>query len=95
MEQPAATRSSSREAETLEAVRKHLAAKHQADCPLSAGTVEGRRPLPIPTLGEHVMRHVAGREHFTGQVHVEVHCKDGAVRDVYISPRWKLTETKG
>ena len=84
-----------REAQTQEAVRMHFEIKHRAACTLPAGTTEERRPMPIPTLGEHVMSHVADREHFTGQVHVEVHCKDGVVKDVYLSPRWKLVETKG
>ena len=41
-------------------------------------------------LGERIMDFVPDRTSFTGQVTVEVHCKNGEVRDVYITQRKKL-----
>ena len=41
-------------------------------------------------LGERIMEFVPERSSFTGQVTVEVHCKGGQVRDVYITQRKKL-----
>jgi len=41
-------------------------------------------------LGERIMEFVPNKSSFTGQVTVEVHCKNGEVRDVYITQRKKL-----
>jgi hypothetical protein len=57
---------------------------------LSRTSTVKRRELPKDTLGERIMGHVPDAKSFTGQVHVEVHCKDGIVCDVYISTRRKM-----
>jgi len=46
--------------------------------------------LSEKSLGERIMEFVPNRSKFTGQVTVEVHCKNGEVRDVYITQRNKL-----
>ena len=42
------------------------------------------------TLGEQIMVYVPRKERFTGQVTVEVHCKNGKIKDIYLSARNKL-----
>ena len=50
--------------------------------------------LSEKSLGERIMGFVPNRNNFTGQVTVEVHCKNGEVRDVYITHRKKLYRKK-
>lgn len=42
-------------------------------------------------LGQRIMQYVPNRKTFTGQVNVEVHCKDGEIRDVYLTTRNKIS----
>jgi len=42
------------------------------------------------SLGELIMKIVPNRGEFTGQVTVEVHCKKGFIRDIYMTMRSKM-----
>jgi len=44
-------------------------------------------------LAEQVMREVPDRATFSGQATLEIHCKAGQVRDVYLTTRRKMVET--
>ncbi len=77
-----------REQETKDYVRRHFQERHEAACP-----VIGTETLPRgvkTSLAEQVMAHVPDHERFSGQATLEVHCKDGAIRDVYLTTRRKM-----
>ena len=44
------------------------------------------------SLGEQIMSRVPDREGFTGQVTVEVHLKNGSIKDVYLTKRSKVKD---
>ena len=49
------------------------------------------RNLPNNSIGERIMSYVDdAAEDFTGQFNVEVHCKNGMIKDVYINTRKKI-----
>jgi len=51
---------------------------------------KGIELAPDSSLGERIMEHVPNRKTFTGQVTVEVHCKNGEIKDVYLTSRSKI-----
>ena len=44
------------------------------------------------SLAEQVMQEVPDRKDFTGQATLEIHCKVGEVRDVFLTTRRKMGE---
>jgi hypothetical protein len=45
------------------------------------------------SLAEQVMKEVPDRPRFTGQATLEIHCKGGEVKDVFLTTRRKMGET--
>lgn len=70
-------------------VRKHYREKYNRDIPVCESAIL-RTEKVKQTLGEQIMEHVPERKGLTGQVTVEVHLKDGQVKDVFMTKRSKL-----
>ena len=70
-------------------VRNHYQEKYNRDIPVCESAIL-RNEKVKHTLGEQIMEQVPERKGFTGQVTVEVHLKDGQVKDVFMTKRSKL-----
>lgn len=85
---------SNRDQETQQAWPRHQQAKLEQAENLSRTSGIPKEVSAKTALAQMVvgMSGVADPENFTGQLTAEVHCKEGVIKDVYLSSRRKLAD---